>query len=141
MAVSALVLCRDPDLRRRVVDRMRDAGREALDFGDGRSAFLWACGPGRLHPFEDLIVDESIDPEEVDALTRRLALLHPGLRMMRLPTRYTVPSSPEPGPAVPPGPGSREMCFVRSHRERPHRDRRDEDERPARNEESGYATA
>lgn len=143
MTMNALVLSRDLNLRRRTVDRMRSAGDEAVDFGDGRSAFLWACGLGRVRPLEALILDETIEPDEADALARRLRVLHPGLRTIALPgdpeAEGVKSALPTEGLAPLPTSNPRAMRFVRAHREDPHQEPVRHDERWD-GAEGGYAT-
>ncbi|HKK50741.1 MAG TPA: hypothetical protein VKA74_04105, partial [Myxococcota bacterium] len=84
MTTNVIVLSQDPGLRSRTAELMRSEGWEAMDFGDGRSAFLWACGCSRIRDLEALIVDEAIGPSEAIALQRRLSMLCPGLRTVLL---------------------------------------------------------
>lgn len=84
MTTNAIVLSQDPGLRSRTTELMRSEGWEAMDFGDGRSAFLWACGCSRIRDLEALIVDEAIGSSEAIALHRRLSMLRPGLRTVLL---------------------------------------------------------
>jgi len=147
MTVKALVLSRDADLRRRLVDRMRAVGDGAVGFGEGRSAFLWACGVGRLRQLEALILDESIDSSEANALRRRLTLLHPDLRTILLRTERSAPAllAAAGSAAAPSRSGnldSNVMRFVRACREQPRPALREPTVREDRlaADEGGYAT-
>jgi hypothetical protein len=80
MASHVLILSRDSEVRTRLSDTIRGLGWETLDFADGASAFLYACG--RVASLEAALIDEAIGTQESATLMRRLRLLRPDLRTL-----------------------------------------------------------
>jgi hypothetical protein len=95
MPAQVLILSRDPEIRLRLSDTMRGLGWETLDFADGNSAFLYACG--RVATLEAALIDEAIGSEEAATLVRRLRVLRSDLRTLvfrRRPSRARTDAEP-----------------------------------------------
>lgn len=85
MPANVLILSRDPEVRTRLSDTVRGLGWKTLDFTDGASAFLCACG--RVASLEAAVIDEAIGSQEAATLVRRLRLLRPDIRTFVLHRR------------------------------------------------------